>query len=916
MVVLSSCTNYDDQFDDLNSQLNTLKSQIDGLAAVSSGVTALQGTVSALQAAVAALPKTTTPATDISGLSSALTALAATVAELKASLATAATASEVAALADSLTKVQTDLSELLAMNNVYTGDVIINNAATLTAAEALGDKLGIVNGNVYITQTSTAIDAARLQVVASKFNTVTGAVSYTHTGTGVTAVDFTVLTSAGSVSLVQDAPISLPALTSTGVAVLKSNAAATKLTSVSAPLLTSVTSINNGSADSVGGTSVTSVDMGSLVRYPNGTLGISVSTTGDTTVDFASLTTTSGTTGLQQTLGITLTGGDDLTLPLVETGSVVASNVKTLVLPMLVFTGANVTTSNSKLETLALHKVDGLLTLTAYNNLSSIDIIGIVREASVANKSVNGSVAISGATTDLITASFAGTLVSVSIAGATDLTNVTTSGMIRSFSLDGSNDITSLTLGHAGITGVTGTSAATINNTNAGVLSITNNDNLVSFSATEIAHLGKLHITGNDELTSFDLKSTLGLGVQPSTGSEVVDVLITDNALTGSVQRASAYNVVPVVTGKITQASLNNIATYLKAVEVAISTPTPLVTTSLADTAGWDRTTGQYTGVVTSGGAVTGYTLTNADVEIDSLTANVDSAGTDAGASSDYKVIEVDTPGLTTVPPSETQAKISLTAAYGASTTITANGGSKAFTVAQATATADLAALQSDPIWATYGVSAIATAGANRSTFVTIAGTYSATDAITLQWAGASGTSSFTTTVTGNTSTTAQIATLMAADFNAYSLTNSDTTTAAKAVASGSVITIMTGSYSGTTTDLYITPTAGAYFPGIVGTISTTAGVNPTAVAPSVSQGSGYSVTISAVNSATGTLVAASGLGVTATGTGAFLVAATGAAHPIVTSAKQNAAGYNADRVYVAAVGATQADITKRSAWL
>src|SRR5210317_1916323 len=70
MVVLSSCTNYDDQFDDLNTQINSLKSQIDGFSSLSSGLTALQGTVSSLQSAVAALPTTVTPATDISGLQS------------------------------------------------------------------------------------------------------------------------------------------------------------------------------------------------------------------------------------------------------------------------------------------------------------------------------------------------------------------------------------------------------------------------------------------------------------------------------------------------------------------------------------------------------------------------------------------------------------------------------------------------------------------------------------------------------------------------------------------------------------------------------------------------------------------------------------------------------------------------------
>ena len=105
MVVLSSCTNYDDQFDDLNAQINTLKTQIEGFSSLSSGLTALQGTVASLQAAINAID--IPAATDVSGLATAanlaaldtaLTALAAEVDALTAALANAATAAEVAAL--------------------------------------------------------------------------------------------------------------------------------------------------------------------------------------------------------------------------------------------------------------------------------------------------------------------------------------------------------------------------------------------------------------------------------------------------------------------------------------------------------------------------------------------------------------------------------------------------------------------------------------------------------------------------------------------------------------------------------------------------------------------------------------------------------------------------------------------------
>ena len=47
-LLIVSCQNYDDQFDDLNSQITALASQVAGLSKVQSDLTALQGTVSIL----------------------------------------------------------------------------------------------------------------------------------------------------------------------------------------------------------------------------------------------------------------------------------------------------------------------------------------------------------------------------------------------------------------------------------------------------------------------------------------------------------------------------------------------------------------------------------------------------------------------------------------------------------------------------------------------------------------------------------------------------------------------------------------------------------------------------------------------------------------------------------------------------
>ena len=246
MVVLSSCTNYDDQFDDLNTQINTLKSQIEGFSSLSSGLTALQGTVASLQSAIANIP--VTPATESglgpAALEAALTSLAAELMLYKLALATAATAAEVAALQTALTAAQADLTELLAANNVYTGNLTINTASTLTAAEALGNKLSIINGNVTITQNAANdLNATTLQSVVDKMVTITGTMTYTQSGTGVTAVDFTNLTGVTDLKVDQEAPVSFPALVSAANVTVASNS---KVTSVSLPKLATVTSFNSG----------------------------------------------------------------------------------------------------------------------------------------------------------------------------------------------------------------------------------------------------------------------------------------------------------------------------------------------------------------------------------------------------------------------------------------------------------------------------------------------------------------------------------------------------------------------------------------------------------------------------------------------------------------------------------------------
>lgn len=76
------CQNYDDQFDDLNSQIAALSSQVAGLAQVQSDLASLAGTVSSLQSTVAS---TATAIEGLDGLAENVAAIQESVNETSSS---------------------------------------------------------------------------------------------------------------------------------------------------------------------------------------------------------------------------------------------------------------------------------------------------------------------------------------------------------------------------------------------------------------------------------------------------------------------------------------------------------------------------------------------------------------------------------------------------------------------------------------------------------------------------------------------------------------------------------------------------------------------------------------------------------------------------------------------------------------
>ena len=519
MVVLSSCTNYDDQFDDLNSQLSTLKSQIDGFSSLSSGLTALQGTVSSLQAAVAALPKTATPATDISGLEAALTALAAEVVAIKTALDGAATSAEVAALQANLTAAQSDLASLLAQNNVYApvGAVLnVKSQSQLDFATALGDKVTIINGAIDIDQT-VSMNATQLATLMGKFMSVTGDVTYTATLTSTTPGEFTKLNGAANVtvSVAAATAINMPVLKQTGnLSITAANA-----TSVSLPELTKATSL--GTLSFLKATTFSAP----VLAAHNNSLSISIADSGS--IDLSSLTYSvkeDGTAATSTAYVLTVKAGT-LTAPVFKIGKIVTTKVASVSLPVWEGTSTSTFTDASSVVLPKIKAVGVDLSMvlqTMFPDAVSVHIVG------------NSSTSTAGATTEVSVTSVAspkletlilgGTFSGVGLKDDSDLVTLNVDITAEDFLLDNSDVVTAaidMTAAAASTTGLTS-------------VIIQNNTKLTSITVNEVDDLNTLVISNNSDLVSVsfpELNSATGTGAIAT---------IKDNDFKGTVTYTSA----------------------------------------------------------------------------------------------------------------------------------------------------------------------------------------------------------------------------------------------------------------------------------------------------------------------------------------------------------------------------------------
>ena len=221
----------------------------------------------------------------------------------------------------------------MASNNVYTGNLTINTGATLTAAEALGGKLAIINGDVTISQTaSNGVDSAKLQAVVDQIVTITGNLNYTQSGTGVTAVNFSKLSGVTNLTVNQEAAVSFPELASAAVVAITANS---KVTSVSAPKLATVTSFNSGS---ISFTSAESIDLSALKFY-NAALTVATKNNGSVMLNAFENVDADGDATAH---ALTINGASTFTAPKLTAGVLTLEKVATVSLPLYTFASGSV----------------------------------------------------------------------------------------------------------------------------------------------------------------------------------------------------------------------------------------------------------------------------------------------------------------------------------------------------------------------------------------------------------------------------------------------------------------------------------------------------------------------------------------------------------------------------------------------
>ena len=472
-----------------------------------------------MQTTISGLPSTSDIDSSVSeGLAEGLTDIQAQIDALNAQLESVANDEDVAAINDNLNEVNQDLSELLASSNVFSGNITISSDATLEFAEALGNKLAIVNGDVKIT-IQADMDNARVQAVANKMKTITGNLSVRAAAATVKPISFDSLVGVSNLTIVQSDYYKFPMLASADEITLGENFESRIEGMINFDKLTQVKSFQKATIDenfavssaelnNISFRDMTALKLGSLPYYSNAALTILGDEGFD--LDIGALKTVNST-GQNQAYTLTITGASELNNEGIVLGTVVLKDVATVNLSA--FTGTVSITGG--VENLMLGALSNDLSISD-NDLETVDItlaekkdVSLTNCTSLLRVTVAGTaknVTISDAS-DLNAAHITADADMVVIKNNDDMTELTSTGAVGAFYLQDCDDVQTVNLEH----------------TNSmpekdGILVVEDNNNLTTFSADQVNNLETLTIQGNSDLTtiSFDALKADNTGTDAS----------------------------------------------------------------------------------------------------------------------------------------------------------------------------------------------------------------------------------------------------------------------------------------------------------------------------------------------------------------------------------------------------------------
>ena len=477
-----------------------------------------------------------------------LSSINSVIADLQAQVDNIATGEDVDNINDTLGGLEEDLSDLLASNNVFTADLVITSNPTLEFAEALGDKVNIINGNVIITAQSD-MDAARLQAVVDKILTITGDLTVRAANSSAPAPTFDNLAGVNNIKIAQAGSISFANLVSARDVIIGDNYASRLDGAVNFGALTLVNSFQTadiGSDAAYTATSITpdailvpdatAINLMSLPYYTNRVLSLEADDTATVNIDALK---TEDANARARSYTISVKGASSLSGPGLVEGKITVEDVETVNLPA--FTGEVVVQDGVENITLGELGADFPSTASTGNDLVTVDIT-----ADAAANWIN----LTGHA-NLLSATIAGKIDTVTFSGNTDLETLAISAALENLTINN-----------------TSLETASLDYTNSNLakdasLTVTDNEDLTSFSANSVDGLANLTITNNSELETI---SFLSLESAP-TGGGGATVTIGGSGANANAFNATEIEVISADDGSIiSDSGIEGLKTYLTAV--------------------------------------------------------------------------------------------------------------------------------------------------------------------------------------------------------------------------------------------------------------------------------------------------------------------------------------------------------------